>query len=161
MSTNRSTEQQPQEVETLASQVQDKNSRVITSSHSLASSTSSMSGALPLFSSRSSSTHTDPFLLSFLEKKIKVCQGCGNKFCKNRIPPKDLCIKHWESREFQPKGSNITKKRNGYGYYHCKKRCLIRRWNNFHVSQLDFSNVSGQLQQKHKDHIFKEFEIHL
>ena len=128
---------------------------------SLMSSTSSMFGASPLCSLKSSSTHTDPFILSFLNNKIKVCQGCGNKFCKNRIPPKDLCIKHWESREFQPKGSNIIRKRNSYGYYHCRKRCLLRRWTNFHISQLDFSNVRSQLQQKHKDHVFKEFEIHL
>ena len=158
-STNKS--QQPQELETLASQVQDKNGRVLLSSHSFASSTSNMSGASPLHSLKSSSTHTDPFILSFLYKKIKVCQGCENKFCKNRILPKDLCIKHWESRVFQPKGSSITRKRYSYGYYHCRRRCLLCRWTNFHISQLDYSNVRSELEQKHKDHLFKEFEISL
>ena len=101
----------------------------------------------------------NPFIMCFIRGNISKCHGCKNKFPKKRAPPKDLCIKHKEWREYTQKENGKERRHFSNVYYHCKKLCISLNWDNFDGSQLDVSEVRDRLEPQHKEHISKEFEL--
>ena len=94
-----------------------------------------------------------PYQLTFIKGNISKCFGCRNHYPKSRRPPRDLCIKHQEWREFLPKGAQTPQRKFCNAYYHCSPQCIRLRNPNFLPNELDITAVEDKLQPEHKSHL--------
>ena len=69
-------------------------------------------------------TFTLHFSITFITGNITVCFGYKNKYYKNSQPPKDLCIKHQDWRQFTPSNGAAPQSKFGNVYYQWKPECI-------------------------------------
>ena len=84
-----------------------------------------------------------PYIVQFLNKRIKKCRGCGTEFSRKidgsiPDPPNNLVIQHEERRAFTDvNGPRLSRIQNVY--YHCALSCVRRINPLFQPSQLIIS----------------------
>ena len=100
-----------------------------------------------------------PYQLTFIKGNISICFGCRIRYPKSPLPPRDLCIKHQEWREFLPKGAQTPKRQFSNVYYHCLPQCIRLRNPDFLPNELDITAVEDELQPEHKSHLVNCFGL--
>ena len=83
----------------------------------------------------------EPFLIKFLNGRIKVCAGCKGphmKDAKNGLlpPPHDICIGHCEPLTFLNPRTGLESSKMGNAYYHVNLSCIKKKHPDFIPSQL-------------------------
>ncbi|KAJ8315775.1 hypothetical protein KUTeg_007925 [Tegillarca granosa] len=69
----------------------------------------------------------EPFVLSKLNNKIKICQGCRNKFRKPITTPFDIVFRHRETSVFYNKNTKKLQTAFGNKYYHVSANCVAAK----------------------------------
>ena len=96
----------------------------------------------------------EPFIIKFLNGRIKICTGCKGTYMKGSNgkvlkPPKDICISHKEQIVFTNPHSGLQSSKEGNCYYHVNKSCILKKHPNFSPSQLVCSE-DVNLEDSHK-----------
>ena len=83
----------------------------------------------------------EPFLIKFLNGRIKVCVGCKGPHMKDSQngllpPPHDICIGHCEPLTFVNPRTGLESSKMGNAYYHVNLSCIRKKHPNFTPSQL-------------------------
>ena len=71
--------------------------------------------------------NTNLFTVTFIQGNIAVCAGCHNHYNNSKQPPKDLCIRHKEWREYTREGATAPCTRFSNVYYYCDPQCVWLR----------------------------------
>ena len=112
-----------------------------------------------------------PYTLTWLEgTKINICYGCNRSnrpkpqaMTPQLVPPAlfDVVLKRKELRMYRKPGGELTysvKPQNCY--YELKRKCLIKKNNNFSSEQIEITDDDwGKLSDVHRNALKKEFGI--
>lgn len=104
---------------------------------------SSSAGGNVNTSGSSGSPTSEPFVVKFLNGRIKVCEDPHLKNSDNGLlsPPLDICICHKEPLSFINPNSGLECSKLGNAYYHVKMECIRKKHPTFSPMQIDCSNT--------------------
>ena len=95
---------------------------------------------------------TGPFIVKFLNGRIKVCAGCKGPHLKgvnNELlpPPSDICILHTEPLKYTNPRTGIESSKIGNAYYHINSACIRKKHPNFSSRLVSCSEEDVKLMQ--------------
>jgi len=97
----------------------------------------------------------DPFVINFLNRRIKVCAGCKTAHPKdpkgnNLPPPNDLCVLHRQSISFTNPKTGKEQSKLGNVYYHVSMHCIDKKYPHFTAAMVTCPDeVQANLQASH------------
>ena len=97
----------------------------------------------------------DPFVIQFLNRRIKVCAGCKSAHPKdpageNLPPPNNLCILHKQPISFTNPKTGKEASKPGNVYYHVSIHCIRKKYPSFSAAMLTCPDeVHANLQASH------------
>ena len=97
----------------------------------------------------------DPFVINFLNRRIKVCAGCKSAHPKdpegnNLPPPNDLCVLHRQSISFTNPKTGKEQSKLGNIYYHVSIHCIRKKYPHFTAAMVTCPDeVRANLQASH------------
>jgi hypothetical protein len=105
--------------------------------------------------SSSGETSVDaPFLVVFLNNRIKKCYGCAREFsrkCDGGIlgPPNDIVVLHEAYREYYRSGKKLSSPRPQNTYFHPSVSCIRAKYPSFVPQCLNIDGVREKLLPVH------------
>ena len=95
---------------------------------------------------------SEPFIVKFLNGRIKVCAGCKGPHLKgvnNELlpPPNDTCILHTEPLKYVNPRTGIESSKIGNAYYHINSACIRKKHPHFSPSLVSYSEEDINLMQ--------------
>ena len=93
-----------------------------------------------------------PFIVKFLNQRIKVCGGCNGPYLKgvdNKVlpPPNDICILHTEPLKYINPRTGLESSKIGNAYYHINSACIRKKHPDFSSSLVSCSKDDVNLMQ--------------
>ena len=93
-----------------------------------------------------------PFIVKFLNGRIKVCTGCKGPQLKGvnselLPPPNDICILHTEPLKYTNPRTGLESSKIGNAYYHVNSVCICKKHPKFSPSLVSCSTEDAKLMQ--------------
>ena len=106
---------------------------------------------------------SQPYLLKFLTKQIRVCAGCRLGYCNDPEippPPYNICIAHEETRQITNPHTGSPFATKTVTHYHANPDCIWMKDPKFIPQSLQIPpDVDARLQQEHRFFLYQYFQV--